>query len=167
MLPPELGGVAVVVAVVDDLVEAGVELPVQGEVGEVERLDLGLDRLQPLDVGVVDDRDEPAGQRRLDQHLDLDDVAHEALVDRPDPGAAVGLDHHEALAAQELQRLADRVGRGAVAGGELGDLQPLVRPEAAGDDLVAEPLVDPAGLLEGLRRPVASVTAISPMIAMV
>ena len=50
----------IVVSVVDDLVEAGVELAVAGEVGEVERLDLGLDRLEPLDVGEIDDRDEPA-----------------------------------------------------------------------------------------------------------
>ena len=63
----------------------------------------------------VADADEPAGQRRLDQHLDLVDVADEILVDRPHAGAAIGLDQHEAFAAQLLQRLAYRIGRGAVA----------------------------------------------------
>ena len=114
-------------------------------VGEVVGFDLGLDALELGDVGLGRHADEPARQRRLDQHLDLVDVADEVLVDRPDAGAAIGRHHHEALAAQLLQRLAHRVGRGLEALGELVDLEPLVGGEPAGDDFVADQLVDRAG----------------------
>ena len=71
-------------------------------------------------------------ERWLDQHLDLDDVAHEVLVDRPDAGAAVRLDGHEALAGvgscsasrTGLVEVPKRVARSAT-------FQPLVRPGVA------------------------------------
>ena len=73
---------AVVVPVVDHLVELRVELAVPDRVGKVQRLDLGLDRFQPGDVDFGRDAHEPAGQRGFKERLDLDDVADEVLVDR-------------------------------------------------------------------------------------
>ena len=124
-------------------------------IGEVVLLDQALNALEFGDVLVRRHADEPAGQRGLDQHADLVDVAHEILVDRPDARAAVGREDDEALAAEQLQRLADRIGGGAMPLGEVGDDQTFVGPEAALDDVVADELIDGRALRS--RRQSASI----------
>ena len=101
-----------------------------------------LEALQFRDVVVRRHADEPARQRRLDEHADLGDVADEVLVDGPHARAAVRRDDDEAFAAQNLQRLAHRVGGGAVAAREVGDDQPLVGLEPALDDVLADEFVN-------------------------
>ena len=120
MLPPELGRVTVVVALVHDGVERRVELTMPKLIGEVVFLDEALNALEFEDVLVRRHADEPAGKRGLDQNADLVDVADEILVDRPDARPAVGGEDDEALAPEQLQRLADRIGGRAMALREFG-----------------------------------------------
>ena len=89
VLPPQLGGVSIVVALVHDGVERRIELAVQQRIGEIVLLDQTLEALQFRDVLAGRHADEPARQRRLDEHADLGNVADEVLVDGPHARAAV------------------------------------------------------------------------------
>ncbi len=60
MLPPQLGSVPVVMSLIDQGVELGVEVAVLDLVGEIVRFDLALDPLQFSDIGF---RRHPTNQR--------------------------------------------------------------------------------------------------------
>ena len=121
MFPPQLRGVPIVVSLIDQGVEFGVEVAVLDLVSKIVGLDLALDPFQFGDIGFRRHSDKPARQSRLDQNADLVDVANEIPVDRPHARAAIAGEDHEAFAAQELQHLANRRRRAAVTLGEVGD----------------------------------------------
>ena len=153
MLPPELGRVTVVVALIHDGVERRVELTVQKLIGEVVFLNKALNALEFNDVFVrrhADDK--PAGECGLDQNADLVDVAHEILIDGPDARTPVGGEDDEALAPEQLQRLADRICGRAMPLGEFGYDQTFVGLEAAFDDVVADGFIDGRPLRRGASR---------------
>jgi hypothetical protein len=113
MLPPKLGGMAVVVLLVHYRVKGGVQFAVSERVGEVVLFNQALDAFEfsnVLDGGHIH---EPFRQCRLDQDPDLIDVPNEILIYGPDTRSAVGDEGDKALPAQQLQSLAHGVGRGA------------------------------------------------------
>src|ERR1700722_5734189 len=152
MPPPHLDNVSIVVPIIEDTVEFGVQRVVSGEVGEIQFFDFGLDVFKPLDVGVRYQSHKPARQIRLDQDLDLANVAHEFFVDATDASAAIGAENHEALSPQLLERLAYRIRTGTIAHRERADLEPFVRGKTPLNNILPDQLVDAARLKRGQAR---------------
>lgn len=152
MLPPKLGGMAVIVPLVHYGVKGGVELTVPERVGEVVLFNQRLDAFEFSNVFDGRHADEPSRQCRLDQDSYLVDVPNKILINRPDARSAVGNKGHKALPAQQLQSLAHGVGRGAVTSGEIGDNQPFVGGEPPFDDVFPDQLIERGTLAGGPDR---------------
>ena len=142
VLPPQLSSVSIVVSLIDQGVEFGVEVAVLDLVDEVVGLDLALDPFQFGDIGFSRHPDKPARQSRLDQNTDLVDVANKIPIDRPHARAAVAGEDNEAFAAQELKYLPNRCRRTAMALCKIGDDQALIGFKPARNNVLANDLVE-------------------------
>ncbi len=152
MLPPKLGGMAVIVLLVHYGMKGGVELTVPERVGEVVLFNQGLDAFEFSNVFDSRHADEPSRQGRLDQHSNLVDVSNKILVNRPNARSAIGNKGNKALPAQQLQSLAHGIGRGAVTSGEVGDHKPFVGGEPPFDDVFPDQLIERGALAGGPDR---------------
>ena len=156
VLPPQLGGVTVVVSLVHR--RCGMRCRARCAcigIGEIVLLDQALEALQLRDVLVCRHPDEPARQCRLDQHADLGDVADEILVDRPHARAAVAVKRPRSLRrAESAAPRAPDLSR-CHGAGEVGGDQPLVGSEPALDDVLADEFVD--GGAFALEAPIGSI----------
>ena len=129
---------------------------VEGAIGGVERVE--VDRLarrqarelsgclaQAHQVGRGHALAEAADDEWLQRLADLEDVAHEVVIDRAHTRALIGIGDNEALALEAPQRLAHRVCADRIALGELLGLEPGARLKHAGDDVAPEIVGDPVG----------------------
>src|SRR4051794_8919282 len=114
-------------------------------VGRATRLGLVADLGQAGELLAADAGRGAAGGVRLDERADVVEVGEVGGVERADDRAAARLDVDEPLAREEDQRLADRGARRAQALGER--LGPQARPgrKRAGEDRLAQLLLDPRG----------------------
>jgi hypothetical protein len=153
VLPPKLGGMAVIVPLVHHGVEGGIQLTVPECVGEVVLFNQTLDTLQFGDVLASSHIHKPSRQGWLNQNTDLVDIPDKILIYGPDTRPAVGEKGDKALSTQQLQGLAHGVGRSAVTPGEISDHKTFVGGEPSLDDVFPDQFVERgalAGRLEGI-----------------
>src|SRR5437899_2894110 len=141
MLPPKLGGMAVIVSLVHHGVEGGIQLTVPECVGEVVLFNQALDAFEFGDVLAGSHIHEPPRQGRLDQDTDLIDIPDKVLIYGSHTRPAVGAKDDKAFSAQQLQGLAHRVGRGAMTPGEFGDHKPFVGGEPSLNDVLPDEFI--------------------------
>ena len=152
MLPPKLGGMAVIVPLVHHGVKGGIQLAVPERVGKIVLFDQALDTFEFGNVLDGSHIHKPSRQCWLDQDSDLVDIPNKILVYRPDARPTVGNKGDKALAPQQLQSLAHGVGRGTVTPGEIGDHKPFVGSEPPLDDVFPDQLIKRSALAGGPDR---------------
>src|SRR4051794_33407120 len=132
----------------DDPVELLVErdLVLDGlVVGRAARLGLVADLAEPRQLVAADAARGAVGGVRLDERADVVEVGEVGGVERADDRAAARLDVDEALAGEEDERLANGRARRAQAFGERLGPQPRPGRQRAGEDRLAQLLLDPYG----------------------
>ena len=152
MLPPKLGGMAVIVPPVHHGVESRIQLAMPECVGEVVLFDQTLETFELGDVLVGRHVHKPSRQGWLDQNTDLVDIPDKILIYGPHACPAIGEKGDKAFPSQQLQGLAHRVGRGAVAPGQIGDHQPFVGGKPPLDDVFPDQFVKRGALARGPKR---------------
>ena len=89
MLPPKLGGMAVIVPLIHHGVKSGIQFTVPERVGEVVLFNQALDTFEFGNVLDGSHIHEPSRQGRLDQDSDLVDIPDKILVYRSDARPSV------------------------------------------------------------------------------
>src|SRR3954469_10922681 len=108
-------------------------------------LGLVADPVEARELVAADPRRRAAGGVRLDERADVVEVGEIGGVERADDRPAARLDVDEPLAREEDERLADGRARGAQALGERLGPQAGAGRQRAGEDRLAQLLLDPHG----------------------